>query len=184
MLVPLRRLLAAALVGLLAVPALAAGGDPQLRAKILAAYGAVTSYRITVLGSVRSSGVFVAPNRYKMTTIIDGKPLKTIFVGKNYWIYTDGKWQKSDTTANNLDFDIAGLARNAKQSPASSFVVLPPQTIGGKRAGVFTYTFKDGSQETCDYDPKTYLVSRCKAEDLTILYSDYNDPSITIPNPS
>src|SRR5271165_12760 len=127
MLVPLRRLLAAALVGLLAVPALAAGGDPQLRAKILAAYGAVTSYRITVLGSVRSSGVFVAPNRYKMTTIIDGKPLKTIFIGKTYWIYSDGKWQKSDTPANNLDFDIAGVIRNAKQSSAASFVHLPDQ---------------------------------------------------------
>ena len=118
-----------------------------------------------------------------MTTVIDGKPLETIFVGKNYWILTDGKWQKSDTTANNLDFDIAGLLRNARYAPPSRFVVLPPVLINGKRFGAFKYTFKNGSDETCDYDPKTYLVSRCKAEDLTILYSGYNDPSASVPTP-
>jgi hypothetical protein len=175
-----RRVLSAALV-LLCAPGTAAAAD--VRAKVLAAYDSVKSYRITVLGSVRSSGTYLAPNRYKMTTVIDGKPLKTIFIGKNYWIFTDGKWQKSDTTANNLDFDIAGLVRSAKQSPPSRFVTLPEQAVDGKRIGAFKYTFKDGSDETCDYDPKTFLVSRCKAEDLTILYSGYNDPTIAIPNP-
>lgn len=175
-----RRVLSAALVLLCALGAAAAA---DVRAKVLAAYDTVKSYRITVLGSVRSSGTYLAPDRYKMTTVIDGKPLKTIFIGKNYWIFTDGKWQKSDTTANNLDFDIAGLVRSAKQSPASRFVTLPEQAVDGKRMGVFKYTFKDGSDETCDYDPKTFLVSRCKAEDLTILYSGYNDPMIAIPNP-
>jgi hypothetical protein len=175
-----RRVLSAALV-LLCVPAAASAAD--VRAKVLAAYDSVKSYRITVLGSVRSTGSYLAPDRYRMTTVIDGKPLKTIFIGNTYWILTDGKWQKSDSTANSLDFDIAGLLRNAKQSPASRFVTLPGQAVDGKRVGAFTYTFKDGRDETCDYDLKTYLVSRCKAEDLTILYSGYNDPAIQIPHP-
>jgi hypothetical protein len=171
------------IAALLLLCATRAGAAPDVRAKVLAAYASVKSYRIAVLGSVRSTGTFVAPDRYKMTTVIDGKPLKTIFVGKTYWIYTDGKWQKSDTAANSLDFDIFGLVRAAKTAPASSFVALPGQVVNGKPLGAFKFTFKNGSEETCNYDPATYLATRCKAEDLTILYSGYNDPSITIPTP-
>ncbi len=175
-----RRVLSAVLALLCTAPA---GAAVDVRAKVLAAYDAVKSYHITVLGSVRSTGTHQTPDRYKMTTVIDGKPLETIFIGKNYWILTDGKWQKSDTTANNLDFDIAGLLRNARYASPSRFVALPPVAVNGKAMGAFTFTFKNGSDETCDYDLKTYLVARCKAEDLTILYSGYNDPSISIPTP-
>jgi hypothetical protein len=184
MLASLRRALPPLLALLVATPALAASGDAALRAKILAAYAPVTSYRITVLGSVRSSGVYVAPNRYEMTTTIEGKPIKTIFVGNTYWIASDGKWQKSDTPANQLDFDIAGLVRNAKANPASPFERLPDALTNGKRTGTFRYTFKNGSDETCNYDPATYLVVRCKTQDLTILYSGYNDPRNAVGKPA
>ena len=117
-----------------------------------------------------------------MSTVIDGKPLETIFIGKNYWILADGKWQNSDTAGNNLDFDIAGLVRTAKAAPAP-FDNLPEQTLDGKRLGAFEFTFKNGTEETCNYDLKTYLVTRCKTDDLTLLYSAYNDPSNHVANP-
>jgi len=168
-------------IGALALSGHASAAD--VRAKVLAAYDAVKSYRITVLGSVRSTGSFVAPNRYEMTTVIDGKPLKTIFVGTTYWIYSNGKWQKQDTSANSLDFDIAGLVRAAKANPKAAFATLPDQVVNGKKVGTFAYTGKNGSVETCNYDLTTYLATRCKVEDLTILYSGYNDPAIVVPHP-
>ncbi len=177
----LRAALPALLAAALAVPALAAGGS--VRDKIFSAYAGVKSYKLTVLGSVRSLGVWVAPNRYQMTTEFDGKPVKTIIIGKDYWTLAGGKWEKSGTAGNNLDVDIAGLIRNAKADPKAPFVALPEQTVDGKRVGAFEFTFKDGTEETCDYDPKTYLVSRCKADELTLLYSGYNDPGNRVADP-
>jgi hypothetical protein len=166
-----------------AAPAQAAPSAAALRGKIFAAYGAVKSYRVTVLGSVRSVGVWVAPNRYQMTTEFAGKPVKTLIVGKDYWTLSDGKWQKSGTASNNLDVDIAGLIRNAKAHPGTPFVPMPDQTQDGKRVGTFGYSFADGTQEVCNYDPATYLATRCKADELTLLYSAYNAPTNTVATP-
>ncbi len=172
---------AAVLLAALAVSARAAGGG-DVRAKIFGAFANVKSYKLTVLGSVRSLGVWISPNRYQMTTEFEGKPVKTIIIGKDYWTLADGKWEKSGTAGNNLDVDIAGLVRTAKADPAP-FVSLPEQTQDGKRVGAFEYTFKDGTEETCNYDLKTYLVTRCKTDELTLLYSGYNDPSNHVANP-
>jgi hypothetical protein len=160
----------------------AAPGDAALRERLFSAYAGVTSYRLAVLGSVRSNGVYRAPDRYRMTTVFEGKPVKTIFIGANYWIYSDGKWQKSDAPANNLYVDISGLLRNAKATGAP-IVHMPDVVRDGKRFGQLGYTFKNGTQETCDFDLRSYLVTRCKAEDLTILYSAYNAVSETIERP-
>jgi hypothetical protein len=166
------------------LPVRAAAETPaSLREKIFAAYRGVTSYRVTVLGSVRSLGVWVAPNRYQMTTEFEGKPVKTVIVGRDYWMLSDGKWQKSGTASNNLDVDIAGLLRIAKTDPSIPFVPLADQTQDGKRVGTFGYSFKNGTDERCNYDPSTYRVTRCKADELTLLYSAYNDPSNTVANP-
>ena len=175
--------LALALASLVPVTGFAAGGDATLRAKLLAAYAGMKSYKITVLGSVKSSGVFVAPNRYKMTTQFEGKTVKTIFIGGTYWIYANGRWEKQ-ASGNSLDYDVSGLLRAIKASPSSALVKLPDIVRNGKRLGTFSYTFKSsGTREICNYDPATYLVVRCKAEELTIIYSDYNDPTNTVPNP-
>jgi len=174
---------AAAALAILLLPlgAFAANGDAALRGNIVGAYAQIHSYKITVLGSVKSSGVFVAPNRYQMSTEFDGKTVKTIFIGRSYWIYSDGHWQKSDDTSNTLDFDIEGLLRNAQSDRKSAFVRLPDTTQGGKKVGAFKYSFKSGSSsgtdEVCNFDLKSYLVTRCKADELTILYSAYNDPA-------
>jgi len=161
----------------------AAETPASLREKIFAAYRSVTSYRVTVLGSVRSLGVWVAPNRYQMTTEFEGKPVKTVIVGRDYWMLSDGKWQKSGTASNNLDVDIAGLLRIAKADPSIPFVPLADQTQDGKRVGTFGYSFKNGTDERCNYDPATYRVTRCKADELTLLYSGYNDHANTVANP-
>jgi hypothetical protein len=172
----------AALTAPLAAGAASTGGD-GVREKIFRAYASVKSYKVTVLGSVRSIGVWMAPNRYQMTTEFEGKPIKTLIVGKDYWTLSGGKWEKSGTAGNNLDVDIAGLLRNAKADPKAPFVKVPDRTQDGKRVGAFMYTFKDGTEETCDYDPATYLVSRCKADEITLLYSGYNDPANRVANP-
>jgi|HubBroStandDraft_6_1064221.scaffolds.fasta_scaffold404826_1 hypothetical protein len=173
---PLRRALAL-LLSLAGLPVAAgAAADSGLRAKMLSAYDGVKSYRLEVLGSVRSSGVFVAPDRYSMTTVFEGKAVKSIFIGSSYWIQSGGKWQKADQPSDNLYVDISGLLRNARKNPATPFVVKPPVVRNGKKVGEFTYTFKNGTEETCDYDLQTYLAERCKAEELTILYSAYNAP--------
>ena len=165
-------------------PARAVAADQTLRTKLLAAYRNVHSYKITVLGSVKSSGVFVAPNRYQMTTQFEGKMVKTIFIGGTYWIYSDGKWQKQ-TSGNSLNYDIVSLLRSLKAHPQSSLTKLPTATRNGKALGTFSYTFpSSGDQEVCNYDPATYLVVRCKAEELTILYSAYNDPSNRVGSPT
>ncbi len=158
----------------------AAAADGALKPKIFAAFALVKSYKLTVLGSVRSLGVYVAPDRYQMTTMIEGKPIRTIIVGHAYWVLSNGKWEKSGT-ANNLDADIAGLIRSAKADPQSALVPQPDQTRDGKRVGTFAYTFKNGTAETCNYDKTSYRVSRCKSEELTLLYSNYNDPSNVVP---
>jgi hypothetical protein len=159
----------------------ASGGD--VRSRIFTAFAGLKSYRLTVLGSVRSLGVWVSPNKYQMTTEFEGKPIKTLIVGQDYWTLANGKWEKSGTAGKNLDVDIAGLIRNAKANPKTPFVKLPDQTQDGKRVGAFEYTFKDGTEETCNYDPATYLVTRCKADELTLLYSGYNDPANRVATP-
>ncbi len=180
-----RRGLAAALIALaLPAGACAASPDASLRAKIIGAFAGLHSYKLTVLGSVRSVGVWVSPNRYQMTTDFEGKPVKTIIIGNTYWTYSDGKWEKSGTTSNNLDVDIAGLVRNAKTNKDAPFMRLPDQVQDGKRVGTFQYDFKDGTEESCNFDLQTYRVTRCKADQLTLLYSAYNDPGNAVTKPS
>jgi hypothetical protein len=164
-------------------PAVAAPSAAALRAKIFSVYEGVKSYRVTVLGSVRSLGVWVAPDKYQMTTDFEGKPVKTLIVGRDYWTFADGKWQKSGTASNNLDVDVAGLIRTAKANPNSPLVPMPDQNQDGKRVGTFGYSFKNGTQEVCNYDLGTYLVTRCKADELTLLYSAYNAASNTVAKP-
>ncbi len=159
----------------------AAGNDPVLRAHVIGAFAKVRSYRLTVLGSARSLGVWVAPDRYQMTTEIGGgTPVRTVIVGKNYWTFSDGKWEHSGRVSSNLQVDIAGLARDAKAQPSSPLAKLPDQTQDGKRVGTFVYSFKNGTDETCNFDRATYRVTRCKADEVTILYSGYNDAKNTV----
>lgn len=177
--------LVAAAVALAALPvaAPAAGGDAGLRAKIFDAYARVKSYRVTVLGSARSLGVWVAPNMYQMKTELGGKPVKTVIIGSDYWTLADGRWEHSGRVSSNLDVDIAGLLRNAKARKDAGFARLPDQTQDGKRVGTFGYTFANGTEETCNYDRATYRVTRCKADEVTLLYSGYNDAGNRVANP-
>ena len=158
-----------------------AANDATLRASVIGAFAKVTSYKITVLGSVRSTGVWVAPNRYHMTTEIQGAPLETVIVGKAYWTRSNGKWERSGTTSTNLDVDMVGLIKAAKSASPSAFTGGAPTTQDGVRVGTFAFAFPDGTDETCNYDLKTYRVTRCKADEVTLLYSDYNDPKNTVP---
>lgn len=162
----------------------AAAGDAALRAKLLAAYQNVKSYKIAVLGSVKSNGVFAAPNRYEMTTQFEGKTVKTIFIGGTYWVFSGGKWEKQ-SSGNSLDFDIEVIVKNLRQK-GSALVPLAPTVRSGKRLGTFSYAVpgNSGEQEVCNYDLSTYLVIRCKTDELTILYSGYNDPSNRVSAPS
>jgi outer membrane lipoprotein-sorting protein len=173
----------AAGLALFALPATAGAADGNLRDKIVAAFAGVTSYRVTVLGSVRSLGVWQKPDRYQMTTEFNGKTVKTIIDGSTLWQYDGGRWEKAGTASSNLDVDIAGLVRTVRHDPKAVFTSLPDQTQDGKRVGTFSYTFADGTEETCNYDRSTYRVTRCKSDELTLLYSSYNDPSIKIAVP-
>jgi hypothetical protein len=147
-----------------------------LRTKIVAAFSTVKSYRLTVLGEARSLGVWIAPNRYEMTTEIGGgKPVRTVIVGSDYWTFSAGKWEHAGRISSNLDVDIAGVIRNAKANPTTNFTRAADQTLDGRRVGTFVYTFKNGTEETCNYDRTTYRVTRCKADEVTILYTKYND---------
>jgi len=181
---PKRRWAAVAVLAC-ALPCAAGAVAPanDLRTKIIDVFAAIKSYKLTVLGSVRSLGVWQAPNRYEMTTEFAGKTVKTIIIGKTLWEYDDGKWEKSGTASSNLDVDVAGLMKTLKSDPSATLVALPNQIQDGKRVGTFQYTFKDGTEEACNYDLHTYLITRCKTEDLTLLYSGYNDPSIEVPTP-
>ena len=158
-----------------------AATDATLRTKIFTAFSSVKSYRLTVLGAARSLGVWVAPNRYEMTTDIGGgKPVRTVIVGSDYWTFVSGKWEHSGRVSSNLDVDIAGVIRNSKANPTASFTRAPDQTLEGKRVGTFTYAFKNGTDESCNYDRTTFRVLRCKADEVTILYSKYNDPTNSV----
>ncbi|GAC1476336.1 MAG: hypothetical protein NVS2B8_00610 [Vulcanimicrobiaceae bacterium] len=174
------RFLAVAVAGAVASVAVPhdaiAASDGALRAKVVDAFARVRSYRLTVLGSARSLGIWVAPDRYQMTTEIGGgTPVRTVIVGTDYWTRSGGKWEHSGRVSNNLQVDIAGLIRDAKAHPSVPFARLADQTQDGKRVGTFTYAFKNGTDETCNYDLVTYRVTRCKADEVTILYAGYND---------
>jgi hypothetical protein len=176
------RCCALALLGF-ALPIAGGASESGLRAKILGAFEHVKSYHVTVLGSVRSLGVWQAPNKYQMTTEFNGKTVKTIIIGGTLWQYDAGKWEVSGTASNNLDVDIAGLVRTLRSDPHAVLQPLPDQTQDGKRVGTFSYTFADGTEETCNYSPSSYLVTRCKSDELTLLYTAYNDPTIRITAP-
>ena len=166
------------------LPASAAGGDdPALRAKLLAAYARVASYRLTVLGAARSLGVWVKPNRYQMTTELGGKPIKTVIIGADYWTLAQGKWEHSGRVSSNLDVDIAGLLRDARAHATRVFTRLPDQRQDGVRVGTFGYSFPNGTDETCNFDRVTYRVTRCKADEVTLLYAGYNDPANRVFDP-
>jgi hypothetical protein len=177
-----RALAVAAVLALTPVATWAASPDTGLRAQIFAAFARIKSYKLTVLGQVRSLGVWVSPNRYQMTTQFEGKAIKTIIIGKNYWTYNKGRWEQAGEASSNLEVDIAGLIRNAKATK-TPFVPLPDQNQDGKRVGAFSYAFKNGTDETCNYDLSTYRVTRCKADELTLLYSGYNDPANAVAPP-
>jgi len=160
-----------------------AATSANLTAKILQAFAGVKSYHVTVLGSVRSVGVWEAPGKYQMTTEFNGKTVKTIIANGTLWQLVDGKWEKSGTASNNLRVDVAGLIHTLKSSPGATLVAQSMEMQDGKRVGTFEYTFDDGTEETCNYDLGTYRVTRCKADELTLLYSEYNDPAIAIKVP-
>lgn len=162
----------------------AAGGvDPALRARLLAAYGRISSYRITVLGAARSLGVWVKPDRYQMTTELGGKPIETIIIGADYWTRARGTWEHSGRVSSNLDVDISGLLRDARAHASRAFTRFPDQTQDGKRVGTFGYSFPNGTDETCNFDRVTYRVTRCKADEVTLLYAGYNDPANRVFDP-
>ncbi len=185
------RILAASLGLVLAVVSIpsasrAASGDAVLRAKVLDAYAKISSYRLTVLGSVRSSGVFAAPDTYEVTTDIEGQRIRTVIIGSTYWIKnaTGSGWTKSGTTSS-LAADIAGLVKDARSHPSRPFVRLSDQTLNGKKVGTFKYSAGDSaSDETCNFDLKTYLATRCRQDELTILYASYNDRTIKVSKPT
>lgn len=171
--------------GPLRLPAMAAtgsNGTAALRATFERVYATIKSYRLTVLGSVRSNGIFVAPNRYEMTTDLEGKPVKTIIIGTTYWLYDQGKWERSGDTGSSLDADIAGVVRRLRAGTASAFARLPDTTEDGKRVGAFSVSF-GGSTEVCNFSLQTYYVTRCRRDELTILYSNFNSPANAIPIP-
>jgi len=170
-----RSLAAAALVA--ALPLGASAAADGLEQHVVNAYAKVRSYQVVVLGSVRSKGVFNAPDRYQMRTVFGGKPIETVIVGHEYWTQSGGKWQKSGTASNSLDVDITGMLRNAKANPSHTFVPMAPVSEDGKQVGTFSYTFASGMPEVCNYDLKTFLATRCKAQQITLLYSKYDDPS-------
>jgi hypothetical protein len=178
-----RRAAAMLALALCAASPASGAGDAGTRSKILAAFAHVNSYRVTVLGSVRSVGVWVAPNKYQMTTEFAGQAVKTIIIGRDYWTFAGGRWQKAGTVSSNLDVDIAGVVRAAKADPSATFAALPDQTQDGKRVGTFGFSFKNGTVDTCNYDKATYRVTRCKADETTLLYSGYDDPANTVANP-
>ena len=187
MLATLRRAGAVALA-LAALPAVASaaagsGGDPALTKKVMAAYTPVKSYKVVVLGSVKSTGIWNAPNKYQMATDFEGKTVQTVLIGGTYWTQSQGKWEKSGTASNSLAVDIVGLIASAKKANGE-FVKLPDVTEDGKKVGTFSYTFTSGSQkgtqEVCNYDLSSYRATRCKADQLTLLYSAYNDPSLKV----
>ncbi len=162
----------------------AASGEADVRAKVAGSFARVKSYRLTVLGAARSLGVWVAPNRYQMTTELGGgKPIETVIIGRDYWTRTAGKWDHSGRVSTNLDVDIAGLMRDAAARKTAAFTRLPDQTQDGKRVGTFGYAFANGTEETCNYDRATYRVTRCKADEVTILYAGYNDAKNRVANP-
>ena len=158
-------------------PAGAAPPSPaSQQAKIYAAFSALKSYRLTVLGSVRSQGVWLAPNRYEVTTDLNGQTDKTVIVGNNYWIKNGTHWDRSTLGGNSLDIDVANLLPAAKKEK-KSLTFLPPETHDGKKLGTFSVPNATGTDERCNYDLRSYRITRCKSEDVLLLYSNWNDPS-------
>ena len=58
---------------------------------------------------------------------------------------------------------------------------MAPATQDGKKVGTFAFSFPDGTDETCNYELATYRVTRCKADEVTLLYSGYNDAKNAVP---
>ncbi len=162
-------------------PASASASATNVPAKIYAAFGTLRSYRLTVLGSVRSQGVWVAPNRYEVTTDLNGQTDKTVIIGNSYWIKNGAHWDRSSLGGNNLDIDVANLLPKAKQQK-KPLEILASESHDGKKLGTFSVQTSTGTDERCNYDLFSYRITRCKAEDVLLLYSGFNDRANKVEN--
>jgi hypothetical protein len=152
---------------------LQAGVRAALRAaKSFVVHAKINPYVHAPLGATFDWTV-VAPNRYHQVS--HGDPTgddDTIIIGHEVYGHKHGSWDVQtwdDNLVNGFEDEVFGV------------------TIVSGGNGTYVAKAPLGPQDstmTCTYDEKTLRPLQCRNDLITLTYSRYDDPSVTIPTPA
>jgi hypothetical protein len=180
-----RRLVPLALLALLAASPAPAWADDTatVRAKVGAAMQAAKSFVVTTTAATgfTVTMTFAAPDRYHSVLDYGGTSRDVVLVGPVAYISSDGRtYRKTDAPP-----EVVAAQAQLREVPVDR--VLPDKTVGGKTWGQFATTSAGPQKDqrlVCSYDKKTYRVSDCSNEGLTLTFSRYDDPANVVNVPT
>ena len=179
------RLVPLALVALLAAVRAPARADDlaTVRARVASAMQAAKSFVVTTTASTgyKIRMTFVAPDRFHSALAYNGTAPDVVLVGPVAYVSGDAGQPYRKTEA---PPEVIAAQTHLRDVPVEQ--VLPDKIAGGKTWGQFSTTSAGPQKDqrlTCTYDKKTYRISDCSNEGLTLTFSHYDDPAnaVTIP---
>jgi hypothetical protein len=178
-----RRVASLALLALLAAgPVAARADDPAaVRGKVSTAMRAAKSFVVTTTAATGFSVTmtFAAPDRYHSTLVYNGQGRDVVLVGPVAYVSDGGPYHKTDAPP-----EVVAAQAQLREVPVDQ--VLPDRTASGRTWGQFSTTSAGPQKDQhliCTYDKKTYRISDCSNEGMTLTFSRYDDPAnvVTIP---
>ena len=180
----MNRLVPLALLGLLAATAAPARADDlaTVRARVGGAMQAAKSFVVTTTAATGFSVTmtFAAPDRYHSTLTYNGTNRDVVLVGPVAYVSGDGQtYRKTDAPP-----EVLAAQSQLREVPVDQ--LLPDRTVGAKTVGRFATTSAGPQKDQhliCTYDKKTYRISDCSNEGLSLTFTHYDDPAnvVTIP---
>jgi hypothetical protein len=175
---------AAAALALLASQALPAGANDAsvLQDKIRATLRSAKSFVLTeeikpgTLGAPTGGTVVytvVAPNRYHQVSTGSIGADDTIIIGHQIYGHDSGAW----TVQTWDDRLVSGFE-------SDTFLVDVTSVDGSNFVMSFPHEGSVKQTLSCTYDPQTFRPQKCTGEHVTLTYSQYDDPALTIPTPA
>ncbi len=179
------RVASLALVALLAPVCAPARADDlaTVRAKVAGAMQSAKSFVVTTAISTgyKVTMTFVAPDRFHSTAAYNGVNADVVLVGPVAYVGAAGQpYRKTDAPP-----EVIAAQAHLRDVPVDE--LLPDKIAGGKTWGQFSTTSSGPQKDqrlTCTYDKKTYRISDCSNEGLTLTFSRYDDPANAVAIPA
>jgi hypothetical protein len=179
-----RRLASLALLALLAsAPAGARADDlATVRGKVSGAMHAARSFVVTTTAATGFSVTmtFAAPDRYHSTLNYNGQGRDVVLIGPVAYVSDGAAYRKTDAPP-----EVVAAQGQLRDVPVDA--VLPDKVASGRAWGRFTTTSAGPQKDqhlTCTYDKKTFRITECSNEGLTLTFSRYDDPANVVSIPT